>query len=85
MIGDVVNGLFESVGALTQVLNVRRICQDRQVRGVDWRFTVFFAAWGFWNLYYYPSLHQWVSFGAGIVMTGANVVWVLYALYYRSR
>lgn len=41
-----------------------------------WPMTAFFTAWGFWNLHYYPSLEQWFSFYAGIVLVLGNLCWV---------
>lgn len=81
---DAGNGFFELVGALLLWKNVARLRRDRKVRGVDWRVSIFFAAWGWWNLYYYPSLGQWLSTGAGIVMVAANTVWVYFALRFRN-
>jgi len=85
VLNDGINGLFELLGALLIWMNVYRILRDKMVRGVDWRVTFFFAAWGFWNLYYYPSLHQWLSTAGGVVMVIANVVWVVLAMKYRKN
>lgn len=52
------------------------------MRGVDWRVTAFFAIWGGWNLYYYPSLGQWASFMGGVVIVTTNIIWLLLALHY---
>jgi len=82
---DTTNGLFELVGALLNWRNVARIRRDRRVRGVDWRTWAFFTAWGWWNVYYYPSLGQWASMLGGLVMVSANTVWVWYAIKYRRN
>ena len=71
---DVGNGLFESVGAVVCWLNVARLRRDKQVKGVCWSVQVFFTAWGFWNLYYYPSLNQWLSFIGGTFLALGNLV-----------
>lgn len=81
---DAINGFFEAGGALLMWLNVKRIMRDKQVRGIDWRITTFFAVWGLWNLFYYPSLDQWLSFTGGVVMTTANTVWLVLAIKYRN-
>lgn len=80
---DAVNGLFEVLGAVTIWGNVRRILRDKQVRGIDWRVTLFFSAWGYWNLYYYPSLEQWLSFAGGLALVAGNTLWVALAWRYR--
>jgi hypothetical protein len=83
-IPDLINGTFELGGGILCWLNVQRLRKDRRVQGVDWRVSAFFSAWGFWNLFYYPSLHQWASFAGGILLVLANTTWVALALWYRS-
>lgn len=85
MSGDIVNGLFELIGGLLLFLNCRRLYRDKQLKGVSVLPTMFYAAWGYWNLYYYPSLGQWLSFYAGIVVVTANTTWVALALYYLRQ
>jgi hypothetical protein len=77
---DAINGGFEVVGALLTWANVARLWRERCVRGVFWPVTAFFAAWGVWNLYYYPSLGQWLSFVGGVGLVVGNVAWVVLAL-----
>jgi hypothetical protein len=54
---------------------------------VYWPTSLFFTSWGVWNLYYYPSLGQWLSFAAGIALCLGNIAWVSQAirLAYRSK
>ena len=79
-IPDLINGAFELTGGFVCWLNVRRLLRDREVQGVDWRVSAFFSSWGFWNLFYYPSLHQWASFFGGTALVIANTTWVVLAL-----
>ena len=79
-IPDLINGSFELTGGLLCWANVRRLLRDRKVQGVDWRVSAFFSAWGFWNLFYYPSLSQWASFVGGLAIVVANTAWVVLAL-----
>lgn len=80
---DLINAIFEFGGGILCWLNVRALWRDRVVRGVYWPVQGFFAAWGWWNLYYYPSLGQWASFWGGIFLVAGNTVWVILALRYR--
>lgn len=80
MLPDVANASFELIGAILAWVNFRKLQQDGEVKGVYWPVTGFFALWGFWNLYYYPSLGQWFSFWAGIVLVSANTAWVILAM-----
>lgn len=79
---DIINAVFEIFGALFILLNVRRTMRDKQVRGIDWRYNVFFTAWGAWNLYYYQGLGQWWSWAAGVGVLLANAWWLVLIIYY---
>ena len=83
---DLVNGLFEASGAAFVALIVRRIFADKRVAGVSPVAVLFFVVWGYWNLYYYPSLDQWYSaFAAGGVAL-TNTAWLAGLFYYgRGR
>lgn len=84
VIADATNAFFEGVGSLVIWRNVQVLLKDKQVRGVDWRVTIFMSAWGGWNLWYYPHLGQWLSFWAGVFMCTANCVWLALAVQYRN-
>jgi len=84
-ISDTVNGGFEAIGGICIWLNVKRLMRDKSVRGVDWRVTAFFWAWGIWNLFFYPSLNQWASFTGGLVIVAGNFAWLWLAIKYRER
>lgn len=79
---DLFNGLFELCGGLFILNHCRKLYADKQVKGVSLLSTVFFAAWGFWNLFYYPHLDQWVSFAGGLLIVAANTLWILMMVHY---
>lgn len=83
--GDGMNAAFELGGALLNWQNVVRLRRDKAVRGVYWPAWVVFALWGYWNIYYYYSLGQLLSWLAGMVMVAANTVWVYFAWKYRNQ
>lgn len=85
MTGDLVNGLFETLGGFFVLLSVRRLHRDKIVRGVSWVHVAFFAAWGYWNLAYYPSLGQWFSFAGGVGVVAINTAWLAQLIYYSRR
>jgi hypothetical protein len=68
-IADMINAAFETLGAPFIALSIIKLHREKQVRGISWVHTSFFAVWGFWNLFYYPHLGQWWSFGGGLVLT----------------
>lgn len=82
---DLINGLFECVGALVLVMNVRQLLKDKILHGVHILPTVFYTGWGIWNLYYYPSLDQWFSFIGAIAIVAVNAMWVTLAIYYTRN
>ena len=83
LVPDLINGLFESLGAVVLSGNVKAIRAHKMVRGVNWKVTLFFTAWGFWNIYYYPHLGQWLSFTGGLAIVAVNCAWLYYAIKYR--
>lgn len=82
MTPDLINGLFECLGAFVLMMNVRQLIKHKQLQGVHIFPTIFYTGWGFWNLYYYPSLDQWFSFFGGLAIVIVNAVWVGLAIYY---
>ena len=84
-IPDLINGMFEAAGSVAIWMNVARLVKDKQVRGVCWEASVFWTSWAYWNIFYYPHLHQWMSFAGGISIAVANTVWALAAFYYSGR
>lgn len=82
---DVINALFEGAGTLFMVLTIRRLLQDKMVRGFDWRTMTFFALWAYWNMFYYPYLDQMFSYLAGLGLAASNTVYVLLMIYYILR
>jgi hypothetical protein len=65
-------------------VNVRQIWRDRSVTGFYWPTQAFIAAWGLWNLYFYPALGQWFSFAGGVFLPLGNITWTLLAANYSS-
>lgn len=79
---DLINCAFETAGGLGLWVNVLALYRDKKVRGTNIWTAVWFNAWGFWNLWYYPHLGQWASFVGGLVSVSANTVWVALAFWY---
>lgn len=83
MTADLINAIFEIGGAVAILNHCRVAYRDKAVNGVSILSTIFFTAWGFWNMYYYPSLGQWISFYAGITIALSNMVWVSLLIKYH--
>lgn len=82
---DKVNSCLLGLSAILLVLNVRRLYRDKSVSGVSIWPVVLYDVWGFWDLYYFPSLHQWFSMGASFIACCTNAVWLFLAVYYMRR
>jgi uncharacterized membrane protein YfcA len=85
LLPDLINGIFESCGGLFIALSVIKLHHEKIVRGVSWMHVTFFSAWGFWNLYFYPHLDQWMSFWGGLLLVAVNTVWLGQIMYYNRR
>ena len=85
MTPDMINGLFEAIGGALVLNHCRAVLRDKAVAGVSIFSTAVFSLWGFWNLFYYPHLDQWYSFGGGLVIVTANCLWVYLLLKYRRK
>lgn len=81
-LADAINAAFEASGGIMNCVNCLQLYRDKRVSGVSITAQMFFAGWGFWNLFYYPHLGQWFSFAGGLPIVLANVAWVVMALYY---
>ena len=85
MTPDAINGAIEAGGALFLLVNIRRLLVDRSVSGVHWLPTAYWTLWGCWNLFYYPSLGQWMSFAGGCAVVVVNLAWVALVFYFRRH
>lgn len=83
MSNDLINGLFEFSGAIFILRNIILLLEEKCVNGVSAISTLYFTSWGCWNLYYYPSLHQMISFWGGVALAITNGIWVILMVYYR--
>ena len=80
---DTINGMFEMIAGCLLWLNVRQIYKDKCVAGYNISTAIFFCAWGFWNIIYYPHLGQFWSFVGGINVVIPNTIWTVMMLRYK--
>jgi len=85
IIQDLINSLFELSAGFFLWNNVRVLYRDKKVRGISILSIGVFTIWGYWNLYYYPFLDQWLSFLGGMLVVFANTVWVYLAIRYTRE
>jgi hypothetical protein len=82
---DIVNGVFEFVGAIMCVLHAMKLREDKQLRGVSWIPFAFFTSWGFWNLAFYPAVGCWLSFYASVFLVSVNSYYCYLMWLYRKN
>lgn len=82
---DIINGLFEAFGSVAVFLSCLRLIKDKQVKGISVMTVIFFTSWGFWNMFYYPSLGQMFSSLAAVSVCLMNSFWVFLLIKYRGR
>jgi hypothetical protein len=82
---DSINGLFELLGGIFVLLNCIKLYRDKKVRGVSFFAMTYFVLWGYWNIYYYPHLEQWISFAGGLTIVAMNTLWIAMGFYYIRK
>lgn len=82
MTPDQINGLFEAFGAASILLHCRSLYRAKELKGASLTPFLFYTAWGFWNLYFYPSVGAYWSFVGGIGVVSANTVYCSMVVYY---
>ena len=83
--GDYINAIFEGLNVLFVCLSIKKLFFDKLVRGISIYHITFIVLWGFWNIYYYPSLGQWLSFSCGIGLVIVNSIWYIMMIYYIKK
>ena len=82
---DKINASIEVVCAFLVWSNVLKIRRDKEVKGVDWRTSAFYACVGCWYLLYYVKMNQPFSFAAQAVFVAGSWTWVGHAIWYSRR
>lgn len=82
---DLINGLFEIGSGIFQIINIVKLIKDKELKDISWIPMGFFTLWGCWNLYYYPSLNQPLSFIGGIMIFVTNFIWLTLVFYYNLK
>lgn len=82
---DMVNGAFEAAAGFAVLNHCFALYRDKEARGLSVASVAFFAAWGVWNLFYYPHLDQFWSFAGGVFITLANAIYVAMLMHYLRR
>jgi hypothetical protein len=82
---DLVNGGFEFIGGIICWLNVCKLYQDKQIKGVSVSASIFFTLFAIWGVYYYPNLNQPFSFVGAICLAAGNLSWLILLSYFLFK
>lgn len=82
---DIINGAFEAAGAIAAWFNIAALTKHKAVKGFSPVAYIYFTAWGAWNLWYYPSLHQFASFVGALLIVLSNGLYTGLAVYYTFK
>ncbi len=82
---DSLNGIFELAGGAFILISCVKLIGDKKVRGVSFIHVGYFSLWGYWNLYYYSNLGQWVSLIGSLSVTLVNTMWLGLIVYYLKK
>lgn len=85
MLIDYINGGFEALSGFFVLNHCRVLMRDKAVAGVSITSVCFFTLWGIWNLYYYPSLGQMLSFYGGLFIVSANAIYIYLLIKYSRK
>lgn len=79
---DITQACWELGSACFGLLNIRAILRARKIDGVHWAPTLFFAAWGVYNLWFYDALNLPAAWWAGMAITAVNSLWLGLVFYF---
>ncbi|MBL4774469.1 MAG: hypothetical protein JKY87_00210 [Mariprofundus sp.] len=82
---DKINALFEFCGFLAVLPSIVAAHKSKQIVGVSLVTPLFFAAWGYWNILFYPHLDQVWSAYAAVLLAVANSYWLVLVWKYKSE
>lgn len=82
---DLTNGIFELTAALFLSMSCLKLFRDKEVKGWSITTQLFFTSWTYWNLFFYPHLHQWFSLCGGFFVMITNTTWTAMAIYYTRK
>lgn len=82
---DTINGTYEILGGFALAWNCVRTYLDKEIKGISIVSMIFFTSWGYWNLFYYPHLNQWMSTIGAAILVFFNTIWVGQAIYYTRK
>jgi hypothetical protein len=84
-LADIANGAFELGTGIWVIRACACLHRDKVVKGTSYGLQFWVTSWGYYNLYFYPSLDQWFSFTGGLLVVAFNTIWLLMAFHYHRN
>jgi hypothetical protein len=82
---DLINGLFEAVGAGAVIGSILKLNKQKKVRGIHWGTSLYFLFWGAYNIFFYPYYGLIFSLLGACLLLAANLVWTVQLIYYTRK
>lgn len=82
---DKVNSIFVFLGGVLNWKSVYILYKQKEIKGIYWPVNILYMIWGIWNIIYFSKINQVFSFYSNILLVGANIFWVVLALYYNKE
>lgn len=79
---DFINSTFKFGSAAAIIISIIALADSKQVSGVHWGTVLWLMLNGYWNIYFYKSIHKYWSWLGGVFITVTNTVWLAMILYY---
>lgn len=67
------------------MLSILKLHREKKVAGVSLIHIAFFCLWGYWNIFYYPSIGQWWSASAAGALAASQTFWLGQLIYYSRK
>lgn len=85
MINDLINSMFLLVSSFVLWYNCYVLYYTKKLIGYSYWAVFFFTMWGYWNIYYYAYLNQWISWCSEISIVLANTLYGAMLIYYNLK
>ena len=81
---ELININFEIFVACVAWINVRKLLEDKEIKGIAWSPYIIFTCWRFWDVFYmYPALGMRYAALLALISAIGQSVWVCCALYFE--
>jgi len=84
-LNDIINSIFQFLVSFFILINCIKLFKDKKIYGVSFSTLIFLVIFSIWNLYYFFSLNQKISFYAGLFCFMMNLTYLILGIYYKNN